>query len=753
MLKKIISIKGVGAFASFGASGDVTFRAFTAIWGPNGVGKSTVCDILRSSSTSDPAPVLGRRSLAGTAAPEIELSFESGKRSFRDGAWDSNAQPTIHIFDSCYIHENLYVGDFVEHDQRKSLYRVIVGEQGVALAAAVDDLDARHREATADATSKRDMIRTTLPSGLDVDQYLTFEEDPDIKAKILAKGNDLAAVRQAEVIAKRSRLASISIPQVPADIDELLATTLEGISATAERLVREHVAHAKVREAWISEGLRSVKDDRCPFCGQDATATELLQAFRGYFSEGYGALKERIATRLADISSLFGDVAIQPLRSTVTRNSELGQEWEPLIGEAWNHHLSFETIEAAREEMLRALRQKEAAPLDALPGVLTAEPLHALRSFLEEVERYNAAVTAFNAQVDGVKAKAKAAKLDETQREMAILVARRDRFEARRKAVCEELTAANSLRKDLDKQKAEAKRQLDEHAAAILGDYQQAINRFLQMFGASFRITRLERRYAGGTPSSSYALEINNVQVELGDRKTSRSEPSFRNTLSAGDRSALALAFFLAQLDRDSNLDGKIVVFDDPFTSQDRARRRCTQQEIRRIASKAVQVIVFSHDEGFLAACCKDVAPVHLKTLQIRRVMNAPTLLEWDAAAPQSELLQDHQSLKEFLANGESDPVALRAIAGKIRLLLEGHLRGRFLGKFADNMWLGDMIGIARNNQDQIPDGVKLVDELGLINEYSKVYHHSNPNAQNEPIDETELKTWVERALAIADGF
>jgi wobble nucleotide-excising tRNase len=312
---------------------------------------------------------------------------------------------------------------------------------------------------------------------------------------------------------------------------------------------------------------------------------------------------------------------------------------------------------------------------------------------------------------------------------------------------------AVSLRDEIEQQKIDAKQRLDDHAATILADYQEAINSFLQKFGANFRIMRLERRYAGGTPSSSYVLQINNAHVELGDRKTSRAEPSFRNTLSAGDRSALALAFFLAQVDRDPVLAQKVIVFDDPFTSQDRARRLCTQQEIRRIRSKAAQVIVFSHDDAFLSDCCEEVAAGDLKTLQLRRLMTGPTIDEWDASAPRSQALQDHLRLNEFLAVGEGDPVAMRSIAGKIRVVLEAYLRGRFMGKFTDTMWLGDMIGILRANEANLPEGSALPDELGLINEYSRRYHHSNPNADNEPIDETELRTWVERTLAIADGF
>ena len=85
MLKKIIRVQGIGAFRAYKASGgDLSFRQFTALWGPNAVGKSTLCDVFRSYSTGDAAPILGRRSLTGNAPPEVELLFDEGKRCFRN---------------------------------------------------------------------------------------------------------------------------------------------------------------------------------------------------------------------------------------------------------------------------------------------------------------------------------------------------------------------------------------------------------------------------------------------------------------------------------------------------------------------------------------------------------------------------------------------------------------------------------------------------------------------------------------------
>ena len=55
----------------------------------------------------------------------------------------------------------------------------------------------------------------------------------------------------------------------------------------------------------------------------------------------------------------------------------------------------------------------------------------------------------------------------------------------------------------------------------------------------------------GRVANSTFCVLINEVQVEMGTSDTPLSEPSFKNTLSAGDRTTLALAFFLAEIEAD----------------------------------------------------------------------------------------------------------------------------------------------------------------------------------------------------------
>src|SRR5205807_6463707 len=106
----------------------------------------------------------------------------------------------------------------------------------------------------------------------------------------------------------------------------------------------------------------------------------------------------------------------------------------------------------------------------------------------------------------------------------------------------------------------------------------------LQKFNAGFRLGSVTSVNTRQGSSCTYNVVINDVPVAL--TAAAEAGPSFRSTLSAGDRNALALAFFFASLDQDPRLAHKIVVIDDPMTSLDEHRSLTTIQEMRRLINK-----------------------------------------------------------------------------------------------------------------------------------------------------------------------
>jgi wobble nucleotide-excising tRNase len=195
MLQRVISIKNVGRFKNCAASGDVTFRRYTLIFAENARGKTTLCDILRSLFTNTPSIIIGRTTLGSPDPPEVQLLMASGVIGFRNGGWTA-AYPDIAIFDGTYVRENVFAGDAVDTEHRRNLYQVIIGAQGVALAAALDGLETQIKTKTTDIRDNRAQMQRHMPQGMTAEAFIALEEDAEIDAKIAAKEQELQAARQ-----------------------------------------------------------------------------------------------------------------------------------------------------------------------------------------------------------------------------------------------------------------------------------------------------------------------------------------------------------------------------------------------------------------------------------------------------------------------------------------------------------------------------------------------------------------------------
>lgn len=104
------------------------------------------------------------------------------------------------------------------------------------------------------------------------------------------------------------------------------------------------------------------------------------------------------------------------------------------------------------------------------------------------------------------------------------------------------LVAAKDI---VDKRKDAILAKLDKHTTDVVKPYERRINEHLAAFNAGFTITETKHSYPGGIATSSYQLVINNIAVDVGDGKTPTDTPSFKNTLSGGDRTTSPWLFSL----------------------------------------------------------------------------------------------------------------------------------------------------------------------------------------------------------------
>jgi wobble nucleotide-excising tRNase len=757
MLKKIISIQNVGRFHNSAAGGDTHFKKYTFIHGANGHGKTTICTIFRSLMSGNGDYVVGRAMLGAVQPPEIHLLVDANQNLRFDGKHWSSTYPEIAIFDSIFVCENVHAGDVVDTDQKRGLYRVIVGEEGVALAEKEAHLAAKSRAKTSEISSSEKAIRSHLPAGMKLETFIDLPEIEDVDQQIAAQESRLKTVTEAATIKTRPRLNELKLPSIPDHLVATLAATLDDIAEGAERNVSAHLdAHGMKRSgrAWVTEGL-DYADKDCPFCGQDIRDVPLVAAYKAVFGDEYKRLKSGIAVLKSQIDQLFGDAAVERLGAYAEQHGNGVTYW------AQHATLNLPDYPIAASAEMRAvhaslsalLESKASAPLE--PIELGSEGVAAIGCY-EEMENkvavFNSALVDANRLIDAKKIEAGDGNTAPIKAEIDRLRGIKVRHSTSVAQLCIERAEALKNKAEIDAQKSDIRAQLDGHTVGVVRPYQDRINELLDDFNAGFEISETEHSYAGGVATSSYRLVINKKSIAVGHAGTAVSIPSFRNTLSAGDRSTLALAFFLAHLERSSNLGSTTVVFDDPFNSQDAFRRNQTMHEIMKIGRKCAQVIVLSHDATFLKQIWLKCACANRSSLGIvDHGEQGSKIMAFDLEkACQGRTATDVDDLLSYYHDRAGQPID---VVRKMRTVLETHLRAHYPAHFFDGEWLGDMIGKIREGGASHPAHHRY-DKLNEIND-SAPYHHGEDLADITPdnLDPQELAGLVKRTLRIVNAI
>jgi wobble nucleotide-excising tRNase len=400
------------------------------------------------------------------------------------------------------------------------------------------------------------------------------------------------------------------------------------------------------------------------------------------------------------------------------------------------------------------LERKQRRPLEAVsPDAAFLAALAKYEAAKSRMGALNKSIKAANAIIAAKKAETGAADATAAENELTRLKAVKTRYTAEVAPLCTVLRRHVAEKEEIERRKAAVRTQLDDHTNSVVRPYERCINKLLDVFNAGFTIAETRHSYPGGTATSNYQLVVNQTAIDLGDGRTPPERPSFKNTLSAGDRTTLALAFFIADLERDPALPMKTITFDDPFNSQDAFRRRQTVHEIVKLADTGAQVIVQSHDATFLKQIWDKSPPGERKALLIadHRSQGSKLLAADLEKATQGRTATDIDDLQTFLTTGAG---SVLDIVRKMRVVLETYCRTTYLASFTAEDWLGDIVGKIREGGAAHPAHA-LYDELDQLNDYTTQYHHGENVSDTTPdqIDPTELTGYVRRTLKIVNAL
>jgi len=765
MINKIIRIKNIGLLFDAVPEAPVKLEKNTIIYAENGRGKSTLTSVFRACSLNESKRVKAQKTIDSSDEPVIELLKDDGDKKqsilFSGTSWNASV-PEMIVFDSEFVDQNVYSGFEVGSGQKKSLLEFALGDDAVAIKNKIIELNEKIREET---KKRRDAEKklTGFLGKLSIENFVVLAPIKKLEEKIKSAEKKLANAKRSVQIQKQPK--PISIKNIEFKFDSLillLQKEMKTLEDNAEAIVQEHLQkHSSEKtEDWLSQG-QSVYEQDCPFCGQQVDDVKLIQAYQSYFSDEYNNLKKDIKRQTAEIKRVFGESSLLNTKNTIKTNKTHTESWKEhiLISDIEFDIRGCETqISSIQNELLYLTNEKQNKPLDSIGTEgdfkKTEKNLDVLN---QKINNYNKQVQDILEKIEVYINKIKGENVKELTDDLEILETIQKRQNPTVVSIVNSYQNAISRKKELQQEKELVRDELDSLMEKTLEKYQKRVNRLIASFHAKFAIEKMKADYrSGGNPRSNYGLVIRGNSIKLGKRDDKLTTQSFANALSEADKRTLAFSFFVARLEQDRNLDKRIIILDDPVSSLDINRRRETIRTIVKLADSCQQLIVFSHDAYFVRDLRDKLIDKHSdsaipKIHEIHQGEKGYSVFDTcDIDNICASTYYYHYQIVSDYANAKSSDT--REVAKAIRPLLEGYLHRRFPNRISRGQTFGKTLRDIKDAES--PDILSylhpVLKELNELNDYASDFHHdTNLDADNTPINKTELQSFSERALKL----
>jgi wobble nucleotide-excising tRNase len=800
MIHKIERLTSIGRFRNYQATGDVAFKKLTLFYGDNGGGKTTLTSILRSLTENKPEIITRRKSTNQTTVQAAQIvernTTVNTQHTFNHTTGWSVPFPNIEIFDIHFVNENIYSGFDFNDDHKKQLHQFVIGAVGVSIQQQIE------QNKSDKTTSKQ--IQGTLEQQIiqHVGNKLTTELMPSFLTIPIAQANNIDRL----IVAAETTLASANansviqtlqplsqLTQINSNIDFTtliadLQTTSQAIQDVALKALFN--AHCKDLldnriddpENWLRKGFSYLESKKakssdesttvlsCPFCKQPVNYDlDNINAFTIQFNEEFNSLVHRIQTHLDSLQTFNLETAIQALDNINQTNAGRITSWSthlPNTVQAPTFSvLNKEALRAEFQNLISAVQLKLKNPSVAVAHATATAFQSSLQTINTSLIAYNQSVNTYNGAITNFRTTIQTTA--QAQLQVEKLKRTKKRFDATIIPMCTQLIAEKQKLRGLETAYTQLSQQQQIAATAFFSNYKTRINHYLgTVFKTLFRIEDVVHIPPQGRATQSkigYKLTIDGQDISFDPTQ----QRSAKDCLSEGDKSTIALAFFLSKLDIDPGKADKILVFDDPLSSFDSNRRMYTVQLIKELFPQIKQVIVLSHNEFFLFELSKSFSASDKKTLRITPDFIAksstiePLLLD---SMVENDYFKHIKELENFLRHPDIDKK--ETVLGWLRNVLESHIRFKFYRQLSgipsNNQTFGTLITTLVNQGVVFRDNTNptgIISKLNLINGISCKPHHGeatpdfttlgiNPNTMNV----TELAGFIVDTLDLIDN-
>lgn len=767
MIEQISNITHVSRFkdCSIGAGADNNFGKNNIIYAPNGSGKSTISDIIKSYILNDPSLLLKRTSKIYPGDPAVTIRLNGSSSRFANGLWSNAAvDQRCLVFDKNFINKNIHTVT-LSHDHKKSLHGLIVGESA---QQAREDIIIKNAELSELKKISSNIQKTynALGFGMTLDDFCRLQpsEVEDIKKQILQGEKQLDALNKTESIKKLPDL--LRMMTILLDVGHIKNACVNIATAAtneAKAILRAHFDSNIHGEEWEKkEFLRcSVKSQGnlenkvCALCGQnlDVNAQKLIKSMFEVFNTSYIKLQKDIETAIDELQVInFPDKKNGITQIHDTNEARLNT-WKNYID-----GLSIPIIEKIQNQldvlaiMVNELKEKlQQKALTDMTLVFEDEN----EFFNSEIETLNSIILEYNQSIDGInrqifkyKNSLDISKKMEISNDIELNKIKKYRSEKSGIDLANDFQLNAEAIKTAEKKYNQAKQDFSKAQIEVMENHRICINRILDNCGARYCIEKIEQGNRGNStePYIEYQLKLTGGDQ---DSLLAASE-GISGVLSEGELNLLAFAFFMSII-HDGDTSKTTIIFDDPMSSIDEGWRKQVSDRLNKLSKEDIrQIFVLTHYSDFAKHMQERLEESREFTIEDVGSQRGKNLCTADF----NQLLQDEQvkrieNLVQYIDNPKTNSPGV--IQSMIRPTLECALKQRYYQKLKSliyqKKWLRDYI----NSQEvkEILINNRTYDDLDDLCVNSAFGNHDSP--EELVFNETEAMSYAQKTLDVLE--
>lgn len=764
MIHKIKKLVSIGKFRNYQAMGQVNFHKLTLIYGDNGSGKTTLTAVLRSLAQNKPYIIPSRISTNHTSPQEAQIIQKNSNtdtfHTFRATGWTKPFN-NIEIFDTHFVNENVYSGFDFNDEHKKQLHQFVIGAQGVDIRQQIEQNKIEKTASRECQESLKQQLIQQVGNNLSNDlisDFLSMEVTQannidEVITAAEAKLNSANSNAVIQILHPLTPLNTITEIDFNAIITDLQTTTQAIQDAALQAVFETHCTELsensiEAPDNWLRTGFnyleskhRNIIDANplnCPFCKQTVDNNlDIIKAYTLRFNHDFNLLTEKIQNHIAALQNFNLEAIIQSFNNTNQTNSGHIISWtihlinnvQPPIYNIISDETAFKV---EFQTLIESLQQKAQNPSASVTTTSATTFQTSLDTLNTKIATYNQAVISYNSAIDYFRAGIQT--VTQAQNEVDRLKRIKKRFEPEISALCTQLDTEKQKLRTLEITYPQLVQQQEIATTTIFANYKDKINHYLgDVFRTLFRIDDVVHVPPQGRATQSkigYKLTIDGKDISF----DSGQPFCAKECLSEGDKSTIALAFFLSKLDVDSNKQDKILLFDDPLSSLDTNRRTHTVGIIKSLFDEMKQVVVLSHKERFLYELSKDIGVSDKKILRItENFVDRASIIE---VCDLEELVENNyfkhiKKLEEFRVSPNHTMKDI--VLGWMRNVLEAHIKFKFYRQcsnmppnqktFGRLIEFIDREGVIFRDNANRPT---IITNLKLINSVSMKPHHGD---------------------------